>query len=199
MQASHKQRQRPRGEALQEKVLQTALELFSERGYFNTSLQDIRKAADVSIGAIYHHFKNKEELAKSLYVNLLLRMETDIQQILVRETNCQQRYREIVRFLFQMALDEPKTMQFILSAKHQEYLPDEPPICSSRPFRLMRQVLEEGMQNGEVRQMEAWVATTALFAGALRMMILHLDGVLEAPLADYLEETLACGWRAVHV
>ncbi len=47
------------------KIIDTALRLFSDKGYFNTSLQDIRKEANVSIGGIYHHFKNKEEIASA--------------------------------------------------------------------------------------------------------------------------------------
>ena len=88
-------------------------------------------------------------------------------------------------------------MQFILLAQHREYLPEEPPICSSGPFRLMRRVLEDGMETGDVRPLEPWVAATAMFGGALRMMNLHLDGALERPLPDYLDEVVECGWRAV--
>jgi len=61
-----KQNNTLRGEALKDKVLETALNLFSEKGYFNTSIHDICRSAGVSIGAIYHHFENKEALAKSL-------------------------------------------------------------------------------------------------------------------------------------
>lgn len=190
---------RPRGEQLQAHILQTALQLFSERGYFNTSVQDIRKQADVSTGAIYHHFKNKEDLAKSLYLSLLYRMQDEIQQIMLQHADCQSRHRQIVRWLFQLATEEPQTMQFILAAKHQEYLPDEPPICSSRPFTLMRQVAEDGMAQGELRQMEAWVAASAMFAGALRLAVLHLDGGLDKSLLHYLDETVDCAWRAVTV
>jgi AcrR family transcriptional regulator len=38
-----KQKASLRGEALRNKILETALDLFSERGYFNTSIHDIRK------------------------------------------------------------------------------------------------------------------------------------------------------------
>jgi len=40
-----------RGEQLRENILSTALQLFSDRGYFNTSVHDIRKAAGGIIGA----------------------------------------------------------------------------------------------------------------------------------------------------
>jgi|GEM_PF-475691 len=39
-----------------------SIELFKEKGYYNTSIEEIAKKADSSIGGFYHHFKNKEEI-----------------------------------------------------------------------------------------------------------------------------------------
>ncbi|HSH30271.1 MAG TPA: TetR family transcriptional regulator [Thiohalobacter sp.] len=48
-----------------------ALNLFTEQGYFNTSIRDIVRAASVSTGSLYHHFRGKEGIARSLYDTLL--------------------------------------------------------------------------------------------------------------------------------
>ncbi len=190
-------RPRLRGEDLREQVLNTALRLFSEKGYFATSIHDIRREAGVSTGAIYHHFGNKETLAQSLYDNLLVRMDMEIAASIAAHPDCLGRCRAIIALLFELAVQEPQTMQFILLAKHREYLPEESPICSSGPFVRMREVLEEGIRSAEVRDIEPWVAATAIFGGALRMMNLYLDGALDRPLADYLDQVVECGWRAV--
>lgn len=39
-----------------------AAELFATRGYLQTSIRDIARAADLTTGAIYGHFRNKAEL-----------------------------------------------------------------------------------------------------------------------------------------
>ncbi len=44
------------------KILDTAERLFIEKGYDQTSLQDILTATGLSKGAIYHHFLSKEEI-----------------------------------------------------------------------------------------------------------------------------------------
>jgi hypothetical protein len=36
-----------------------------------------------------------------------------------------------------------------------------------------------------------------MFGGALRMMNLALDGALERPLDEYLDQVVECGWLAV--
>lgn len=188
---------RPRGDALRERVLETALQLFSERGYFNTSIHDIRRAAGVSIGAIYHHFGNKETLALSLYDTLLARMQHDIEAAAGQHQDCLARSRAIIARLFALTVEQPRMMQFVLLAQHREFLRDQPPICSSRPFRFMREVVEEGIAAGEVRALDPWVAATNLFGGALRMMNLQLDGVLDRPLRDHLDDVVDCAWRGV--
>jgi AcrR family transcriptional regulator len=43
-------------------LLESATRLFGERGYANTSLEDIAIDCDLTIGAIYHHFGNKKSL-----------------------------------------------------------------------------------------------------------------------------------------
>ena len=186
-----------RGEALKTRVLDTALRLFSERGYFNTSIHDIRHAAGVSTGAIYHHFRNKEALARSLYEALLQQMDQAIEDACLDREGCLEKSRAIIEKMFALTLEQPRHMQFVLLAQHREYLPDEAPICSSKPFQAMKKVVIEGITTGEVRDMEPWVAATAMFGGALRMMNLQLDGVLERPLTDYLDEVVECAWRGI--
>lgn len=44
------------------KILEVASRLFMEKGYDNTSIQDIVNNLGMSKGSIYHHFKSKEEL-----------------------------------------------------------------------------------------------------------------------------------------
>ena len=93
-----------RGDALYDHILDTALNLFSDSGYFGTSIHDIHRAAGVSVGAIYHHFKNKEALAKSLYDLLLKRMETAIIAACAGETGCRARSRAVIVGLFELTL-----------------------------------------------------------------------------------------------
>ncbi|MBL7004106.1 MAG: TetR/AcrR family transcriptional regulator [Gammaproteobacteria bacterium] len=193
-----KQANKPiRGEVLREKILSSALMLFSEKGYFNTSIPDIRQSAGVSTGAIYHHFKNKEALAKSLYESLLFDINQTIETSCTNKNGCLEQCRIVIKNLFQLTIDKPMQMQFILLAQHREYLPGEAPICSSKPFQAMRNIVSEGIQNKEVRDIDSWVAATAMFGGALRMMSLQLDGVLDKPLPEYLDQVVESAWLGI--
>jgi len=45
-----------------ERILNASMKLFHEKGFDNTSMQDIVNASDMSKGAIFYHFKSKEEV-----------------------------------------------------------------------------------------------------------------------------------------
>lgn len=59
-----------KGEQTRARIIERALDLFSTRGYAETTLRDIADAAGVSIGLAYRYFDRKEELALALYERL---------------------------------------------------------------------------------------------------------------------------------
>jgi TetR/AcrR family transcriptional regulator, repressor of fatR-cypB operon len=186
-----------RGAAATEQVMQAALRLFTRQGYFNTSIPDIVRESAVSTGSIYHRFRDKEGIARSLYDSLVERMETAFSDIESRHQSARDRCRAVIALLFRLTEEEPELMRFMLFSRHREFIPELAPVCSSRPFVQMREMVRAGMAAGEVRTMEPIVAAASVFGGALRLIQLRLDGILDKPLPDYLEEIWACAWRSV--
>ncbi|WP_213194736.1 TetR/AcrR family transcriptional regulator [Desulfuromonas sp. AOP6] len=178
-------------------ILDTALGLFSRTGYFNTSVQDIRKEADISIGSIYHHFPSKEAIAKAIYHDLLAQMEEAMRNILATHASAYERCRAAVALLLSMADSQPAAMEFILNARHREFMSDGVPICSSSPFALMKQMVQEGMEQGEIALMDPLVAATSLFGGPIRMIYLRLDGLIDGEVSRHLEPVWQCSWKSV--
>lgn len=53
-----------------ERILDIALELFSERGYDQTSLRDIAERLGTTKAALYYHFARKEDILMELHLRL---------------------------------------------------------------------------------------------------------------------------------
>ena len=49
-----------------QQVLDSATELFAERGFSEVSLDDVAHAAGVTRGAVYHHYRNKRGLFRAV-------------------------------------------------------------------------------------------------------------------------------------
>lgn len=187
----------PRRGDLRQHILRTALHLFTRDGYFNASVHHIQREAGVSIGSIYNHFGGKEGIARALYRDLLDRMNVLVDTAIAGRADTYSRCLSLVESLFEMTESDPEMIGFVLNAKHQEFLPDEGPICSSEPFAKMRAVLQQGMDNGELRPMDLMIASSCAYGPALRMISLRLDGLLETGLAHYTERVWDAAWRSI--
>lgn len=55
-----------RAGATRQKIIDAAVDLFTDKGYAETGLNDLCQAADVTTGAFYYHFASKEELATAV-------------------------------------------------------------------------------------------------------------------------------------
>ncbi|MFN2616818.1 MAG: TetR/AcrR family transcriptional regulator [Thermoleophilaceae bacterium] len=59
-----------RAEATRSKLLREARELFAERGYAVVGTEEIVRAARVTRGALYHHFRDKRQLFREVHESL---------------------------------------------------------------------------------------------------------------------------------
>jgi AcrR family transcriptional regulator len=60
----------PKSQMTREKIVAAALSLFESKGYDESTMRDIAKEADVSLGLTYRYFNRKEELVLALYEQL---------------------------------------------------------------------------------------------------------------------------------
>lgn len=87
-----------------EKILDIAHVLFLQKGYDQTSIQDIVQALNMSKGAIYHHFRSKEDIL----VRMLERdYEKHSEQVKILLANASYTGLEKVRNLLHWELTSP--------------------------------------------------------------------------------------------
>lgn len=60
-----------KGQKSKQEIFNKAVQLFSERGIENVSMRELAAACDLSLGAFYYHFKNKEDLILYFYQDSL--------------------------------------------------------------------------------------------------------------------------------
>jgi AcrR family transcriptional regulator len=76
--------------------LNAALQCFSENGMEGTTIHDIQRAADCSIGSIYHHFGSKEGVAEELFIVGIERLNRSMLHKLKRCASGEERVRAVV-------------------------------------------------------------------------------------------------------
>ena len=56
-----------KGARTRRKIIERSMQLFSVKGYYNTSVSDIIQAADLTKGGLYGHFASKEDIWYAVY------------------------------------------------------------------------------------------------------------------------------------
>ncbi|HBP6192143.1 TPA: TetR/AcrR family transcriptional regulator [Pseudomonas aeruginosa] len=59
-------------ESARGKLLQTAAHLFRSKGYERTTVRDLASAVGIQSGSIFHHFKSKDEILRSVMEETIL-------------------------------------------------------------------------------------------------------------------------------
>ncbi|KIF71500.1 TetR family transcriptional regulator [Streptomyces sp. AcH 505] len=94
-------------------LLRAARELFAERGFAATGTEDIVTAADVTRGALYHHFKDKADLFRAVMAECAQEMA---QRLVEQETARAEQHPgdawQLLRSGFQSFLDACNDAQF---------------------------------------------------------------------------------------
>ena len=68
-----------------DRILDAAEDVFYDKGYSNTTLNEIAEAASVTRGAIYWHFKNKEDLFEAMCSRVRQPMGEMIEEIVEKD------------------------------------------------------------------------------------------------------------------
>jgi len=69
---------------VRDQVAQAAVELFAEKGYANTSVQEVVERAGVTKGAMYHYFRSKDDLLFGIYERMLSLQKDHLDEIVAR-------------------------------------------------------------------------------------------------------------------
>jgi TetR/AcrR family acrAB operon transcriptional repressor len=109
-----------------EALLDAAEWLFAQRGVSRTSLQDIAKAAGLTRGAVYWHFKDKTELFNAMMARTTLPMEDSLASVGQAEQDepLAELQRSALDALTRIARD-PRTQRVFEIATHKVEYTDE--------------------------------------------------------------------------
>lgn len=78
------ERKRQERQARRRRIQQAAREVFAEKGYTKTSIEQVARQASLSVGAIYLYFRSKEDLYISLIEETLEAFDSELAQVLTR-------------------------------------------------------------------------------------------------------------------
>lgn len=145
-----KERQRQERERL---ILQVAMELLVEKGYHETSMEEIASRVGISKGAVYLHFPSKEDLFSALFEHGIRWFMDTLNETLARGGSPRETLSEVItlvygnmgkRFQLMTAASQNPDLRRLLAAKHDTFA-----ALWEEPSRRVAGVVEEGKRRGE--------------------------------------------------
>lgn len=73
--------------ATKQNIIESAIKLFNEKGYYETNIKDIAKEANIVHSSIYYYFKNKENIALEILDDILEKIENAALEIYKEKNN----------------------------------------------------------------------------------------------------------------
>jgi len=170
-------------------IISAALELFSENGFYITTIPDIAKKVGMSVGNFYNYFSSKDILAKELIMYISEYLGKNIRAINESDANTQEKIEQIVSMYFDTAKQRPEMIEYFLRVylSNREVFKDgcEGMICVSPFITEMMIFFENGVASGELHDQDFFSAF-GLFMGYLGgMVFLYGEKILPEPLDDY--------------
>ncbi len=184
-------------------IIRIACKLFSEKGYYNTTIPDIAEALGMSVGNIYNYFESKEDLAKEIMLTVSKWVGERLRHINERRASAKEKVRHLVESFFDIALSEPELINYFLRVflvNREVFKRDcEGFACVGEVVTEIMVLLSDGVESGEFRNQSFFPAFTTIMGPLGGMVFLHNEGVLEKSLMEYVDELTENIWRALRV
>jgi TetR/AcrR family transcriptional regulator, repressor of fatR-cypB operon len=91
-----------------QKLLDCSVELFIEKGYFNTAIRDIINLSGMGTGTFYNYFKDKEDVLKALLEGFADRIINGISDYYSQEKDLYKRFIETKRITMEVFAQDEK-------------------------------------------------------------------------------------------
>jgi AcrR family transcriptional regulator len=175
--------------------LETAARLFEDKGYSNTSVEDITRELGFTKGVFYYYWKNKREIVQEIHDRALAMINERLDMVMAEESPPAVRLEAAIRNHVEAVLENRSIIAVLLG--NFEF--SEETLEGRRVYaRRFRDLIEEGIGVGVIRDLDPKVLTYAILGLCNSVARWYRpDGQLSAEeVRDIFAAFATSGWRA---
>jgi len=155
-------------------ILDAAIQVFADKGYFGARVSDIAKEAGIAYGLVYHYFNSKEELLISIFKTRWTNFIDALENAIATEEDPREMIRKIISFLFNSYKNNPSMIEVMIMdvAKASRFFNDEDIRHFKDAFRLITKMVKMGQEKGIFHpETDATLAAYAIYGSVERIML----------------------------
>jgi len=145
-------------------IIHAAAQIFREKGYHGTSMQDIANAVHLQKASLYHHVSSKQDILVSLLDQALELLIEDISAVVDSNLPPEEKLRNGMR-VYIARLAEESDLATVLLIEHRSLDEDLRAAHIAHRDRYegrWRSIIQEGIDKGSFREVDVPVTTFAL-------------------------------------
>ncbi len=157
-------------------IIEAATKLIGEKGVSGLTTKNLAKEMKFSEPALYRHFKNKEEILKSVLFYYREDVKNFIAPILVGKTTGIEKIEQLFKYLFSHFKENPAIVLVIFSEtsfQHNKLLSKTVLEIMGQKKIMMETILEFGQMDGSVRKDIPKNHLATIIMGSMRLSILN--------------------------
>jgi len=163
-----------RATGVKDKVDRAAVELFAARGVDGVSIADIAMSAGISQGALYRHYRSKDEMAAQLFAEAYRRTGAELAAIYATRTGFVARIAAMIGHFCALYDADPALFRFMLIAQH-DLLPGVDD-AGAAPVAAIEAAIAEAVSSGEISPVDIALASATVMGIVLQSALFHLYG-----------------------
>ncbi|HYH00603.1 MAG TPA: TetR/AcrR family transcriptional regulator [Terriglobales bacterium] len=184
------------------RILDAALQLFSEKGYEATSTREICELAGITKPTLYYFYKSKEGVYRELVRNTLHELTDPVDAALSTPGPLREKYYKFAEIIFEDATRRPQLWRFIFSIVWATTFPFRSDVHDfyNEGIRRIAEAANDAAAKGEIRQGDTEVRMLVLMgalAEALSNYLVMGRPKLTRSLANSIIDTVFDGWSPV--
>ncbi|MCP2500062.1 MAG: TetR family transcriptional regulator [Deltaproteobacteria bacterium] len=152
-----------------DRILRAAVTIFSRKGFFNSKVSEIARAASVADGTIYLYFRNKDDLLISLFEEKMGEVVADVRRRIADGGNSLEKLKIFIENHMDLLEREAGLVEVLQVELRQstKFLKNYTPVKFFEYLEIISDILEEGKREGVLRpDLNVSIARRAIF-GAL--------------------------------
>jgi AcrR family transcriptional regulator len=135
-----------------EAILETALVLFTERGFYGTPTAMISREAGVATGTLFFYFKTKEELIDALYRQIKSEAGAAFRNGVDRELTVKAKIRRVGENAIAWATTNRNKFRFMEQFAYSPFVSTTAHEEGTSHFLFLTELVRDGMRDGLIRE-----------------------------------------------
>jgi len=174
-------------------IIDSALKMFAKNGYYNTTIAQIAKNINMSVGNIYNYFPSKNNLAKASIIYVTKKLASNLRDINNKKISSKDKIELFVTSYLKFVQKYPEMIDYFFKV----YISNREVFCEENDcgFKLaedfvseIERLIDDGIDNDEFKEQNFYVAFSCITGVLGGITFLNSEEVLDDDLESYAKD-----------